>query len=220
MRARTSLRVLISAGPTREPIDAARFISNYSTGYMGAQLAAQALARGHRVTVVAGPIAEPLPIGARVVPVETAQQMAQAMRRHAKHADVIVMAAAVADFRPLQRAQRKLPRAGRLLLRLAPTPEIIGMLPRRDGQLVAGFAVETDRVVPRAQRKLHMKRLDVLVAQAVEPSRRRGALARPFGRQPVRAWLLTRSGAVMPLGMRSKAQVARRLLDHLEALHV
>ena len=218
MAGRHSLRVVISAGPTREPIDSVRFISNYSTGYIGAQLAAQALARGHRVTVISGPGLEPLPSGARVIPVERAMGMERALRAAVKRADVVVMAAAVADFAPARAATAKLPRRGQLTLRLRATPDIIGRLPRRKAQLVVGFAVEDQPVLPRAKRKLRAKRLDLLVAQRLD---RTGA---PFGRRTMQAWLLAgdraRTGtiAVTALGRRSKPAVARVLLDKIEAL--
>ena len=104
------LRIVISAGPTREPIDPVRFISNYSTGYMGACLAAEALQRGHRVTVVSGPGVGPLPGRARVVPVERAREMDAAMRRESRRADAVIMAAAVADFQPSRARGGKLAR--------------------------------------------------------------------------------------------------------------
>jgi phosphopantothenoylcysteine decarboxylase/phosphopantothenate--cysteine ligase len=213
------LRVLVSAGPTREPIDAVRFLSNYSTGYMGARLAAAALARGHAVTVVSGPVAEPLPAGARVVPVERAADMARALRRLLPRADALIMAAAVADFRSAHAAAGKRPRVRGLTLRLAATPDILAGLPRRPGQVIAGFALEPSPVLPRARRKLAAKRLDLLVAQRVPPVTRRGpGGGAPFGRSRVQAWLLERGGKAAPLGARSKAQIAGVLLDKVEAL--
>ncbi len=212
---RRALRVLISSGPTREPVDAVRFLSNYSTGTMGAALASAALARGHRVTVVTGPSQAPLPKGARVVPVEQAAEMAQAMRRAAPRADAILMAAAVADFRPARVLRAKLSRRRGLTLKLVPTQDIIGTLPRRRRQVVVGFAVEVAGTLEKARRKLREKRLDLLVAQQTGPD------GSPFGRRPVRAWLLERATSgtrVQPLGRVSKARVAGLLLDKVEAL--
>jgi phosphopantothenoylcysteine decarboxylase/phosphopantothenate--cysteine ligase len=224
------LRLLISAGPTREPIDPVRFLSNRSTGYMGAALAAEALTRGHHVTVVSGPADTPLPAGARVIPVEEALAMETAMRKESPRADAVIMAAAVADFRLARARRAKLPRQRGLTLALVPTPDIIGRLPRRRGQVVAGFAVESRAVLPRARRKLREKRLDLILAQRLDPSpalrpeRSRGtqradrATGAPFGRRPVEAWLLSRDGAVRRLGRCSKPKVARLLLDKVEAL--
>lgn len=205
-------RVLISAGPTREPIDAVRFLSNYSTGQMGVCLAAEALRRRCRVTIISGPVSVAYPPRAKVVRVERADEMARALRRQAVGADAVIMAAAVADFRPSRLRAGKLPRQGGLVLRLAATKDILGHLPRRPGQVRVGFALESGRVVPRAQAKLRRKQLDLLLAQRV---RRAHA---PFGAAPVRAWLLQRRGPVMPLGTASKAAVARVLLDKIEAL--
>ena len=205
------MRVLISAGPTREPIDPVRYLSNESTGYLGARLAALALARGHRVTVVCGPVSEPPPRRARVVPVTDSRQMERAMRREARAADVVIMAAAVADFRAARPSRTKLPRRGTLRLRLEATPDIVARLPRRPGQVIAGFALETGQVLARARRKLRQKRLDVIVAQDA-------AAGSPFGRRPVNAWLLAKDGAVQGLGRAGKPAIARALLDKVEAL--
>ena len=206
------LRIVITAGPTREPIDPVRYLSNYSTGYMGAQLAAAARAQGHRVTVVYGPGVELLPPGVVAVPVNEAREMERALRQHARRADVVIMAAAVADFRPKRAATAKLPRRGRLTLRLEAVPDIVAKLPRRSGQLVIGFALEHESVVARARRKLREKRLDLLLAQQMNGS---GA---PFGRRAVQAWLLARDGSSRALGRASKARIARVLLDKIEAL--
>lgn len=209
---RRRLRLLISAGPTREPIDAVRFISNYSTGYMGALLVQEALRRRHRATVVHGPLQEPLPAGARTVPVERAEDMQRALYRLAPQADAVLMAAAVADFRMARAATGKIARAGQLRLVLEPVPDILAGLPRRHGQIRAGFAVETGAVLPRARQKLRRKALDLLLAQRVEKT---GA---PFGRQRVHAWLLQRGGHVQDLGRATKPQIARAVLDKVEGL--
>ena len=211
--ARRPLRILISSGATREPLDPVRFLSNYSTGYMGAQLAAQALRRGHRVTVVSGPSPEPLPSKARTIHVEAAREMADALRRESPRADVVIMAAAVSDFTPERPSARKLPRRAGLTLRLRATPDLIARLPRRRGQVRAGFAVESGAVVPRARRKLRAKRLDLLVAQRLG----RGPIASPFGRRPVEAWLLSPT-ETQRLGCLPKPRVARALLDKAETL--
>jgi phosphopantothenoylcysteine decarboxylase/phosphopantothenate--cysteine ligase len=211
MRPGRRLKLVISAGPTREPIDPVRFISNYSTGYMGSRLAVEALARGHGVVVVRGPTEEPMPAGARVVAVETSDEMARALRREAARADAVLMAAAVCDFQPLRVASRKLARRAHRSLRLQATPDLIAELPRRTGQVRAGFALETGAVIARAQRKLRAKRLDLVLAQRANGEG-------PFGRRSVRAWLVDRQGHVAALGARSKQAIARLLLDKVEAL--
>ena len=186
---------------------------------MGVQLAAEALARGHRAIVVHGPMTEPLPSGARTILVEQTHEMERALRQHARSADVVLMAAAVSDFRSARPAAGKLSRQGRRVLTLTATPDIIGRLPRRRRQLLVGFAVESADVVRRAKRKLRQKRLDLLLAQlAPPPNRLVGGRGAPFGRHRVQAWLLARSGPVRPLGKITKPQVARTLLDKIEAL--
>lgn len=207
-----SLRVLISAGPTREPIDPVRFLSNYSTGYMGSCLAREAKRRGHRVTLVTGPTEISPPRGARLVRVERAGQMRAALQRHMRAADVLIMAAAVCDYQPAQVRPRKLPRRGRLVLSLKATPDIVGSLPRRRGQLVVGFALEGSRVLERAKAKLRQKRLGLIVAQAMNGMS-------PFGARPLQAWLLDAQGAVRRLGHISKPRLAKQLFDAIEQYH-
>lgn len=212
MGVRRPLRVLITAGPTREPIDPVRYLSNYSTGYMGSRLAAECLRRGHQVTVVSGPGREALPSRARVILVERTEEMERAVRTQAPRTDVVVMAAAVSDFRVARLATAKLPRSTRLTLRLEATPDLIGRLPRRRSQLIVGFALESRDVVARARRKLREKRLDLLLAQRADHR------AMPFGRRHVQAWLLGSDGEARALGRLSKSDVARVLLDKIEAL--
>jgi phosphopantothenoylcysteine decarboxylase/phosphopantothenate--cysteine ligase len=204
--------VLITAGPTREPIDPVRFLSNYSTGYMGARLAAEARRRGHRVTVIAGPISERLPQGVRVVPIDSSRDLERALHREAPRADAVIMAAAVADFRPAHPARSKRPRRGRVTLRLQATPDLIAGLPRRARQIRVGFALETGRVLQHARQKLLEKRLDLLLAQ------RMNGTGSPFGRRDVHAWLLQAGTSAARIRARSKAAVARLLLDKVEAL--
>jgi phosphopantothenoylcysteine decarboxylase/phosphopantothenate--cysteine ligase len=164
------------------------------------------------VTVVSGPATEPLPAKARVIRVERAEEMARALEEAARSADVIIMAAAVSDFRPLRVAASKLTRRGRMHLAFEATPDLIARLPRRPRQVVIGFALETHGVVARANAKLRAKRLDLVLAQQANGTQG------PFGRHPVRAWLLSRDGGVEPLGTVSKSTVARALLDKIEAL--
>ena len=204
------LRVLISAGPTREPIDPVRFLSNYSTGYLGNCLVNEALKRGHRVTLVSGPTAITPPQRATVVWVERAQEMHAALRRQMRTADVLIMAAAVCDFQPVTAQQKKLPRRGRLTLALNATPDVVGCLPRRRGQLIVGFALETAGPLAPARAKLRRKRLDVIVAQRINGT------GSPFGARPVHAWLLDARGAVKRLGRISKPRLSRLLFDDIE----
>lgn len=165
----TGVHVLVTAGGTREPIDAVRVIANRSSGKQGYAVAAEALERGADVTLVST-VDLPPPAGAEVVRVETAAQMQAALDERAPSADVVVMAAAVADFRPVAAADHKLKkRDGVPEIVLEPTPDILAGLGERKptGQVLVGFAAETDDLEANAQRKLAAKRLDLIVANDV-----------------------------------------------------
>jgi phosphopantothenoylcysteine decarboxylase / phosphopantothenate---cysteine ligase len=165
------LGVVVSAGGTREPIDPVRFIGNRSSGRMGIALAEQAARRGAEVTLVAANVSLPAPAGVRRIDVETAAELADALNREFGSADVLVMAAAPADFRPRETAGEKIHResAGGLELDLEPTEDILAALGRRrrEGQTIVGFAAETEAGVPRAREKLERKGADAIVLNDV-----------------------------------------------------
>jgi phosphopantothenoylcysteine decarboxylase/phosphopantothenate--cysteine ligase len=163
------LKVVVSAGGTREPIDAVRVIANRSSGKQGYAIAAVAAARGATVTLVST-VDRAAPAGVEVVPVETAAQMQEAMERLAASADVVVMAAAVADFRPVAASDRKLKKHdGVPQIVLEPTPDILAGLGarKRPGQVLVGFAAETSDLLANAESKMRAKRLDLIVANDV-----------------------------------------------------
>ena len=163
-------RVLVSAGPTQEPIDPVRFISNRSSGKMGYAIAEAARDRGAEVILVTGPSSLTPPSGVTVVSVNTAGEMTDALTRHFPSATVLIMAAAVADFRPKMPAEQKLKKQGRseLVLELEATPDILAMLSaRRTSQVVVGFAAETEHVLSNAKDKLRGKGLDFVIANDV-----------------------------------------------------
>ncbi|MFA4928342.1 MAG: bifunctional phosphopantothenoylcysteine decarboxylase/phosphopantothenate--cysteine ligase CoaBC [Patulibacter sp.] len=166
------LRVLISAGGTREPIDAVRFVGNRSSGRMGFALAARARARGAQVTIVAANVALPVPDGCEVIPVETAEQLRHACGDAFASTDVLLMAAAVADFRPVDPAGGKIKKAGRdgLTVDLEATVDVLSELSgrRRSGQTLFGFAAEHgENALAYARDKLERKRLDAVVLNDV-----------------------------------------------------
>ena len=165
------IRVLITAGPTREPLDPVRYISNRSSGKMGYALAAEALRRGASVLLISGPTALVPPVGVEFVAVQTAEQMLAACLLHVGTCDVIVGAAAVADYRVEKASGTKMKRHEdeSLSLRLIPNPDIIAALTatRSPRQFIAGFAAETDHVVENASRKLRSKGLDLVVSNDV-----------------------------------------------------
>jgi phosphopantothenoylcysteine decarboxylase/phosphopantothenate--cysteine ligase len=165
------VRVLVTAGGTREPIDSVRFISNRSSGRMGLALAARAAARGAQVTLVAANVTLETPPGVRAVPVSTAAELAEACEREFAAADVLLMAAAVADFRPVNPADHKLKKdAGPPTIELEPTVDVISALAaaRRPGQVLVGFAAEHgDEALAFAHAKLERKRVDAIVVNDV-----------------------------------------------------
>lgn len=162
-------RVVVSAGGTREPIDAVRVIANRSSGKQGYAIAEEALRRGASVTLVST-VDRPAPPGAEIMSVETAAEMQDALERLAPLADVIVMAAAVADFRPVRCSTAKIKKdTGVPEIELEPTPDILAGLGarKRPGQILVGFAAETSDLVENATQKLHRKNLDLVVANDV-----------------------------------------------------
>lgn len=208
--------IVVTAGPTREPIDPVRFLSNRSSGRMGVALAAAAARRGADVLLIAGPLSVPPPPGCRVVHVETAEEMAAAVGEALAVADALVMAAAPADFRAKHAASSKIKKeAGAPTLELEPTPDIlVSTRPKRKkGCVVVGFALETDDLLANAARKLDAKALDFIVANdAREP----GA---GFGGDTNRVTIVARGGGQKALPMMPKSAVADAILDHVvEAL--
>ena len=168
------LRVLVTAGGTREPVDPVRFLGNRSSGRMGIALAEAAAGRGAEVTLIAANVALPAPAGVRRIEVETAAELAAAARAEFAAAHVLLMAAAPADFRPAEPAAAKLPRQGSLELRLEPTEDILAGLAagRREDQVVVGFAAEHGGdAVARARAKLERKGADLIVLNDVSDAR-------------------------------------------------
>ncbi|MDQ3949983.1 MAG: bifunctional phosphopantothenoylcysteine decarboxylase/phosphopantothenate--cysteine ligase CoaBC [Gemmatimonadota bacterium] len=208
-------RIVITAGPTREPLDPVRFLSNRSSGKMGIALASAAWRRGARVTVIAGPLTAAVPPGVEHVAVETTEEMAAAVERSLTAADVLIMAAAPADFRAAQPAPRKIKKASApSAIALAEAPDILLSTrgARRNGLIVVGFALETDNALAGGHEKLASKDLDLIVVNDVtEP----GA---GFGVDTNRVTLIDRQGAEDRLPLLTKADVADAILDRVEAM--
>lgn len=207
------LRVLVNAGPTREHLDAVRFLSSPSSGRMGYAMAAEARARGADVTLVSGPTEIEPPAGVRVIGVETAQQMLTACRAAFRKADVFVAAAAVSDFRPTKRALGKVKKeAAALSLSLTRNPDIVATLAASKGRrFVVGFAAEIDAVVAGARRKLRSKNLDLVVANDV------GKPGRGFGAADNAVHVVARRGPVADIGPAPKEEVAAAIWDRIAA---
>ena len=208
--------VLVTAGPTREQLDPVRFLSNYSSGKMGVAIAAAAWRRGATVTLVAGPLAVPPPVGVAHVPVQSTSDMHDAVAKRIGDADVVVMSAAPADYQPAEVAPGKLKKTGTgRSIDLRETPDILvsTRAARKPGAVVVGFALETDDLLVNGRRKLEGKALDMVVLNAAnEP----GA---GFGVDTNRVTLLRRNGGEPEqLPMMDKRMVADEILDRVEAM--
>lgn len=211
------LRVLVTAGGTREPIDPVRFIGNRSSGKQGHAVADAAAARGAEVVLVTT-TDRPAPAGARRVQVNTAAEMADAVSAEAPHADVVVMAAAVADFRPSAPATSKIKKGGAIpTITLEPAPDILAALGAQKAEsgagspMLVGFAAETDDVVVNASAKLARKTLDLIVANDVS------APGAGFEYDTNEVTILTASGREVHLPRRGKTAVADAILDEVLA---
>jgi phosphopantothenoylcysteine decarboxylase/phosphopantothenate--cysteine ligase len=211
--------VLVTAGPTREDIDPVRFLTNRSSGKMGYALAEAAQRRGARVILVSGPTERKIPEAVDWIPVRTAEEMRRAVNEHAAGASIIIMAAAVADFRPASVQQSKIKRGeGKLMLELEPTPDILAQLGRQpqsenSRRVIVGFAAETDRVVDNARQKLARKGADMIVANDVTQE---GA---GFDTDTNIVTFFLRDGREIPLPKMDKLQVANRILDQALEIH-
>jgi phosphopantothenoylcysteine decarboxylase/phosphopantothenate--cysteine ligase len=205
--------VLISAGPTYEPIDPVRFLGNRSSGKMGYAVAEAALRRGARVTLVSGPTALTPPAVHELVQVESSAQMREALLARFGHASITIMAAAVSDFTPVGVAGQKIKREAGMNLDLKPTNDILAELgsSRAPGQLLIGFAAETQSLVENARGKLARKRLDAIVLNDVSLP------GLGFGSERNSGQVITASDATVIPEM-SKLEMAGRILDVVIAL--
>jgi phosphopantothenoylcysteine decarboxylase/phosphopantothenate--cysteine ligase len=207
-------RILVTAGPTHEPIDPVRFIGNRSSGKMGYAIAEEARARGADVVLVRGPVSLPEPDGMRVVRVETAQEMRDAVMAEAGEVDAVIKAAAVADFRPSEQADHKLKKeSGIPEIRLERTPDVLrelGDLPERP--VLVGFAAETNDLEEAGRRKLTEKRLDLIVVNEV------GREGTGFGSDTNDAMILSATGDDQPLRSWTKRELANAILDRVAKL--
>jgi len=206
--------VLVTAGPTREPLDPVRYISNRSSGKMGYAVAEGAARRGARVILVSGPTALPPPREVQVVQVETAQEMYDAVLAHLEATTVVIKAAAVADYRPKQVAREKIKKDERVPeVTLESTPDILAEVGKRKGRrILVGFAAETHDLVANARKKLQRKNLDLMVANDVSQP---GA---GFDADTNVVKILDAKGGVEELPLLPKPAVADRILDRVVQL--
>jgi phosphopantothenoylcysteine decarboxylase/phosphopantothenate--cysteine ligase len=210
------VKVVITAGPTREYLDPVRFLSNPSTGKMGYALARAARARGAEVTLISGPATLPAPKGVTVIPVTTTAEMAAAALQAAEDAQIIIGAAAPADFTPAETAPQKVKKAGRdkLDIELLPTTDILAELgkKKKPGQLLIAFAAETEKLEEHAAEKLRRKNADMIVANPVTSP------DAGFAADTNRAVLIYADGRREGLELQTKEAMAGRILDSLSSL--
>lgn len=213
------MRILITAGPTREPIDAIRYLTNFSSGKMGYALASVAKARGHKVILVTGPVNLPLTLslplkeggqgeGVKIIQVETALQMKEAVLKYLPSVDCLIMAAAVSDYRPVKVIKGKLKKNKEVInLKLIRNPDILKEIGAKNrNTILVGFALETGNLLREAQRKLKGKHLDYIVANS--PS--------AFGSNKTDVVILNQQGIVKRFHRASKRAVADFILRTLE----
>lgn len=203
------MRLLITAGPTREPLDPVRYLSNRSSGKMGYALAQAACQAGHEVVLISGPVALPAPSGAQLVRVETARQMFEAVRTHLSTCQAAIFAAAVADYRPVAAAGQKIKKnAPRLTLELERTEDILGSARTLFGYrgFLAGFAAETRDLRAHAHKKLARKGCDLVIANDVSQP------GIGFDSEENEVILCLPGAREIPLPRQSKAALARAIL--------
>jgi len=205
------MRILITAGGTREYIDPVRFISNASSGRMGYALARAALKAGHGVTLVTASTTQKPPSTAKIVRVETAAQMFEAVKKHFSRCDCLIMAAAVADYTPVRPAKTKMKKTGkRLTIKLKPTTDILKWAGKHKNkrQLVVGFALEDRNLQRRAEEKLQEKNLDMIIANT--PATIGAVKTSVLIKTPGRKWLKLRKA--------SKATIAQKIISLVEEI--
>ena len=201
-------RILITAGPTREKIDPVRYISNYSTGVFGYEIASAAKKRGLSVTLVSGPTLLTPPKGVKFVPVESAGDMRAAVLKFIKKSDCVIMTAAVADWRPKHSVRRKMKKSGARNIELIENPDILAEVGRlKKKRVVVGFALETENLEKNALKKLKDKNLDIIVANRLTSKRS------VFGDKIIDVVVIDRFGNRMKMLNKSKSKLAKIILD-------
>lgn len=208
------VKILITAGPTREYIDPVRFISNPSTGLMGFTIAEEAVKRGAEVTLISGPTHLAPPRGCDFLRVTSAREMLSAVLERFEEVDCVIATAAVSDYAPEIKAEQKIKKANKgLTLHLVPTPDILEELGRRKGRKVLiGFAAETESLIENALRKMEKKNLDLIVGNIVSQE------GYGFGSEKLIASLVRKGESPLPPMPVSKRELAKLILDELEKL--
>ncbi|MFH1367716.1 MAG: phosphopantothenoylcysteine decarboxylase [Elusimicrobiota bacterium] len=205
------MKFLITSGPTREYIDPVRFISNASSGKMGSALAEAAARKGHKVVLVTGPAETAKLRGVKTVNVVSAKEMFAQAKKYFASADIVIGAAAVADYAPAQTYRGKLKKTGKTLaLKLKPTKDILKILGKnKKNRVMAGFALETGALIFAARKKLREKNLDLIAANYPEA----------IGEEKSSVWLIRPSGNPVVLKNQSKNKIAERIINETVKIH-
>ncbi|MFA5094898.1 MAG: phosphopantothenoylcysteine decarboxylase [Candidatus Omnitrophota bacterium] len=205
------MRILVTAGPTREFIDPVRYISNSSTGYFGYKIAEEAARRGHKVVLITGTADLNPPIGVKTIPVVSAREMEAAVKGHFRRSDCLIMSAAVADYRPDKISRSKIKKIpGKMTLKLVRNPDILSWAGKNKGaRVLVGFSVETGDVRKEALKKLRRKNADYIFATMV------GAGPSPFGNKKIRVACFGKKGERKGL-FSSKEKISSFILDKVE----
>jgi len=205
-------KMIVTAGPTVEPIDPVRFISNYSTGRMGYEIAREAVRAGFDVCLVSGPVSLPAPEGAEVISVTTAEEMEEKLQERLDGCACLVMSAAVCDFRPGKREGSKIKKKDALALELVRTPDILKGIGRRRGMLKVGFALETEDALTNGLGKLKDKALDIVVINTKSPD------TEVFGDVEASYTIADSSGRVAETEKISKGRLAGILVEKVKEM--
>ena len=205
--------ILITSGPTQEFIDPVRFISNPSTGRIGYELALEARLHNYQVILISGPTNLDLPKNVQFIPVKDAFQMRKMVKKMFRHADCLIMAAAVSDFRPLRYNPQKIKVRGKMNLKLVRTPDILKEVSGEKGKkILVGFALESENLLKNAKLKLKSKKLDFIVANRLAKNEV------PFGNSRVSYLIIDKAGNIKRLKNSSKKQLAKAIFDKIDNL--
>lgn len=209
---RPACKLLVTAGPTVEPLDPIRFLSNYSTGEMGYKIAAEGIKRGYEVCLISGPVKISSPDGAEVVKVQTAREMRDSVMERVEGVDCLIMAAAVCDFRPKKEEKNKIKKQQELTLSLEKNPDILLDAGHRDGLIKIGFALETEDPEKNGRAKLKAKDLDLIVINV------KSAAEDPFGPGAKQYLTIDRDDNKKQINNITKEQMAETIIDEFERL--
>jgi len=203
------MKILITAGPTREYLDPVRFISNLSTGKMGYLISEEAIKRGHKVILISGPTYLKPPDGIKVVKITSTEEMKEAVLKYFPEYDVLIMAAAVSDWKPEKKYRGKLKRKKEWNLKLIPNPDILKEVSKikKENQIVIGFALETENIEKNALKKLKEKKLDLIIGNTTEF----------FGEgKPSKVIFISKDGKVKKYKRIKKEKVAEKIVNWIE----